>query len=436
MASLLEDEFHSILDVYAILDKVIDSDEDFLICSIDIRKAFDSVSWDFLRYVLGLFQFPPEFISWFNVFYADRTAYIVNNNERSNPISIHKGNFQGCPLSPLFFALAIEIFAIRIRNNEEISGVQLEEFNKKINLVADDILLIFKNDYAGCSQVEEELKEFSQNSGLKVNPGKCTISRINRQFSNPESDIFSQFQRKKDHIDYVGLNTSFSPDKLWNSNIPKIIDKMLAELSSCSHLNDATPLGKVNVIKSLFYSRLPYFLELVTLPNLHHQAALFDPLQCSFSDIIWNSRKPKMKKGNIYAPTSKGGFGMFDLHNRYKAIKIALLKCAVDTCYTQFWQAHLFQFFNTSLETVLKSNISFPALQNFLVKLLTPFWHEVFLFWCSFHLATCSSQYTKEELQEFLARPAYFNSAFTSKHLSNQKRVTRLLSSSWLVFGR
>ena len=79
-----------------------DSNDDYFVCTIDVRKAFDSVNWDFLQYVLNLFEFPKEFVTWFNIFYTERTAVIVNNNEVSDTIRIEKGNFQGCPLSPLF----------------------------------------------------------------------------------------------------------------------------------------------------------------------------------------------------------------------------------------------------------------------------------------------------------------------------------------------
>ena len=36
---------HSILDVFAVIDCIIDQTEDFLLCSIDIKKAFDSINW-------------------------------------------------------------------------------------------------------------------------------------------------------------------------------------------------------------------------------------------------------------------------------------------------------------------------------------------------------------------------------------------------------
>ena len=77
----------------------------------------------------------------------------MNNNEWSDPITIQKGNFQGCLLSPLFFVLAIEILAVRIRENTEIEGVVFDGITKKLNLVADDILHIFRNSYSGIVRI-------------------------------------------------------------------------------------------------------------------------------------------------------------------------------------------------------------------------------------------------------------------------------------------
>ena len=177
---------------------------------IDIQKAFDSINWKFLKYVFNLFGFPDVFTSWFNVFYTDRIAYIENNRSRSPPIKIERGNFQGCPLSPLFFILAIEILAIRIRNNPEIVGIDCNNIVKKLNLVADDLLLAFKNSFSGCEQVEQELKEFSLNSGLNINKEKCTVTHLSPSLLPPDPDVLPLFKRNQDQFSYVGFNFLFS----------------------------------------------------------------------------------------------------------------------------------------------------------------------------------------------------------------------------------
>ena len=54
---------NGILDLYAIIDLVIHQEDDFLLCTIDIQKAFDSINWKFLKYVFNLFGFPDVFTS-------------------------------------------------------------------------------------------------------------------------------------------------------------------------------------------------------------------------------------------------------------------------------------------------------------------------------------------------------------------------------------
>ena len=163
--------------------------------------------------------------------------------------------------------IAIELLAVRIRNNKEIIGIKHEDISKKINIVADDILLFFKNTYSGVMQVQEELKEFSSNSGLKINPDKSTITRICSHSSSIDVDTLPAFQRKENKFTYIGLECSVKQDSLWKDNLPDKIAKMEADLRSCSGWSETTTLGRITVVKSLFFSRFPFFLELVILPT-------------------------------------------------------------------------------------------------------------------------------------------------------------------------
>ena len=46
---------------------------------LDIEKAFDSVSHDFLFQVLKHFKFGDQFISWIETIHSCRKSYIINN---------------------------------------------------------------------------------------------------------------------------------------------------------------------------------------------------------------------------------------------------------------------------------------------------------------------------------------------------------------------
>ena len=73
---------------------------------LDIEKAFDTVCHNFLFEVLKRFNFGDEFIKWVRLFYTVRKSYVINNEFLTDEITMQRGIFQGCPISPFcFFSL-------------------------------------------------------------------------------------------------------------------------------------------------------------------------------------------------------------------------------------------------------------------------------------------------------------------------------------------
>lgn len=100
-----------------------------LVLSLDILKAFDTVSWSFLWEAMARMGTGPTFI---HLLYADPKARVHTNMDISAPFSLGRGTRQGCPLSPLLFAIAIEPLALAVRQMAEIGGIRsgpLEEKN-------------------------------------------------------------------------------------------------------------------------------------------------------------------------------------------------------------------------------------------------------------------------------------------------------------------
>lgn len=75
-----------------------------LVISLDVEKAFDRLEWPYLF-------FTQVFIKWIQSLYTSPLSSVITNGLRSNNFNIERATRQGCTLSPLLFALAMEPLA-------------------------------------------------------------------------------------------------------------------------------------------------------------------------------------------------------------------------------------------------------------------------------------------------------------------------------------
>lgn len=121
--------------------------------SLDIKKAFDSVSWPYLYYTSQKWGFGPHFLTWIAALYNKPKAYIKYAGYKSNSFNTERGTHQGCPLSPYYFpflfSLLVEPLAQKIRSDPAITGIETAGYQHKLCLFADDILLFSSPQVSG-----------------------------------------------------------------------------------------------------------------------------------------------------------------------------------------------------------------------------------------------------------------------------------------------
>lgn len=132
----------------------------------------------------------------------------------STPFPILNGRRQGCPLSPLIFALVIETLAITIRDNPDIQGVRCGPQTHKYALFADDLLLFIPSSLTSLPNICRVLDDFGRVSGLKVNYSKSLALNVNlpEMLVAQLKDNF-RFGWNDTAIPYLGINLTTSIDK-------------------------------------------------------------------------------------------------------------------------------------------------------------------------------------------------------------------------------
>ena len=161
------------------IQDVIDYSETFkidgAILFLDFTKAFDSLEWDFMFETLKKFGFKNNFIRWVQTMYSDIKGCIINNGWVSTRFSASRGIRQGCPLSSLLFVLAVEVMAIKIRENKNLKGLEIKLDGKsntlKICQLADDTTL-FLQSKKDVTLAINLIEIFGTFSGLKLNKTK------------------------------------------------------------------------------------------------------------------------------------------------------------------------------------------------------------------------------------------------------------------------
>ena len=91
---------------------------DGYILAIDFEKAFDSIEWDFLWKSLESFGFPDAYLKLIKVAYNNMEACVINGGTTTNYFRLTRGVRQGDPISAYLFIVALEMIAIRIRQNK------------------------------------------------------------------------------------------------------------------------------------------------------------------------------------------------------------------------------------------------------------------------------------------------------------------------------
>lgn len=143
-----------------------------VIVSLDAAKAFNSMEWNFLFTTLAIFDFRPHFIQWIRLPYSAPCSSVTTNSWTSSSFPLHRGTRQGCPLSSLLFALAVEPLAAKLRLEPRVCGFELPPLHEKISMYADDTLLYLSDPQVSLYTTLTIITNFGNVSGLTVNWSK------------------------------------------------------------------------------------------------------------------------------------------------------------------------------------------------------------------------------------------------------------------------
>ena len=90
-----------------------------MIISIDAEKAFSKIQHPFMIKMLQKMCIEGTSLNIVKAIYDKPIANIILSGEKLKAFPLRSGTRQGCPLSPVFFKIILEVLAAAIREEKE-----------------------------------------------------------------------------------------------------------------------------------------------------------------------------------------------------------------------------------------------------------------------------------------------------------------------------
>ena len=209
----------------------IEDNTEAALISLDHFKPFDRVDHQFLASVLKTAGLQPEFRRWISMIYHNPQAVVQMNGRRSKTSAIERSVWQGCPLSPLLYVLALEPLLRRLRDegaNLALRGVPFAgSLTASVSAFVDNIS-VFVSFGLDIKAVKKALGKYEWIAGAKVNFDKREGLQLSAWRSS--DTLPGPFRSSGEHVCILGV--WFRPDLQQEQNWSEVPAKVDAQVGT------------------------------------------------------------------------------------------------------------------------------------------------------------------------------------------------------------
>jgi hypothetical protein len=229
---------------------------------VDLVKAYNSVSWEFILHCLGCFGAPSNFIGWIKTCISSPSFSIALNGTLAGFFQGKKGLRQGDQISTYLFDLAMEVLS-RLLEEAACNNLDFQFHPKCAELklthlcFADNLLIFSAAKLNSLRVIHDVLAQFEGLSGLKSNPTKSSVFVSGLPVSTKQELLdFLQVPEGSFPVRYLGVPLITS--RLSAADCESLVSKISARIDSwlVRHLSFA---GQLQLITSVLFSLQVFF---------------------------------------------------------------------------------------------------------------------------------------------------------------------------------
>jgi hypothetical protein len=345
------------------------------IISLDIKKAFDSLSHNFLQGVYDFFNFGPILKKWITLLSTKRKACILLEGGRTTTFfDLERGNAQGDTISPFLFNLGYQILLFKLELTFQIEGTRsgtaaevnaavaaaaaadaaaadaaladaavnadaagiregtadLVSNDPKVSAMADDCTLLVLLQHENLRTIINILNQFEIISGLGCNLEKTSLMPVGliEPISQEILDLGLQVVNEITLLGAIIKNTGLC----YESNGTKILEKIRKQVNFWVRFNLSLP-GRITVAKTFMYSQINYL-------------GCFMPIEKATENSIAREIEKfvrgKLKIGvqKFYDEEKNGGLGLFKISDFLASQCCAWIRRSINL--DELWKRELF----------------------------------------------------------------------------------------------
>lgn len=279
------------------------------VLKVDLRKAYDTIDWNFLQGMLIELGYPPRFVGWVMECVTTTSYSLSINGELHGYFKGKRGLRQGDPISPFLFVICMEYLSRLLLKASRDPSFQFHPKCAKVGIThlafADDIMLFGSGELPTVRILWDTLKEFGRCSGLEV--------------SVPKSNIYCggvSAENLKEIVDETGLEVGDMPFRYLGIPLAatrlKIVhfEPLLNRVQNSLKGWKGTLLsyaGRTELIRTVLQGVECFWLSILPIP-----CKILDQLTSLCMNFLWNYGPLLVRWKTLCLPKEEGGLGLRD----------------------------------------------------------------------------------------------------------------------------